>query len=234
MKRHSKIFLAAPFLFLFGNLSPTALAHGQDDMSAEEEERKGPTPEEVLAAAPTEHWLPIPVTDLMIFTLPDAADGTKREIVMQLLPANLSGGHVRNVRKMAQARWWDGTKIYRVAKDFVTQFGGNPDNKAVPKSLETVPEREYFNAALGSKRDADSKALKAAVDYSNQYQGTEVRPLMKITVTSAISSRLCLPTSRVRAKLLLSTMPAVWMVGRAILSYRRKRAKPPLRASPRI
>ena len=103
MKRHSKIFLAVPFLFLFGNLSPTALAHAQDDMSAEEEERKGPTPEEVLAAAPTEHWLPIPVTDLMIFTLPDAADGTKREIVMQLLPANLSGGHVRNVRKMAQA-----------------------------------------------------------------------------------------------------------------------------------
>lgn len=180
MKRHSKIFLAVPFLFLLANLSPSSLVHAQDDIAAEEEESKGPTPEEILSAAPAEHWLPIPVGDLMIFTLPDADDGTKREVVMQLLPANLSGAHVRNVRKMARARWWDGTKIYRVAKDFVTQFGGNPDNKSLPKNLETVPESEYFNAALGTKRDADSKALKAAVDYSNQYQGTEIRPLMKM------------------------------------------------------
>ena len=138
------------------------------------------SPSEILAAAPAEHWLPIPLTDLMILTLPDAADGTKRQAVIQLLPANLSGGHVRNVRTFAQTRWWDGTKIYRVAKDFVTQFGGNPDAKKLPKGLETVPESEYYNAALGVKRDADIAALKAAVDYSNQYQGTEIRPLMKM------------------------------------------------------
>lgn len=184
MKRHSKIFLTVPFLFLFANLSPASLAHAQDDIAAEEEEPKGPTPAEVLAAAPAEHWLPVPVGDLMIFTLPDAADGTKREIIMQLLPETLSGDHVRNVRQMAQERWWDGTKIYRVAKDFVTQFGGNPDNKKLPKNLETVPESEYFNAALGTKRDADSKALKAAVDYSNQYQKTDIKPLMKMIYES--------------------------------------------------
>lgn len=184
MKRHMKIFLTVPFLFLFANLSPTALAHAQDDIAAEEEEPKGPTPAEVLAAAPAEHWLPVPVGDLMIFTLPDAADGTKREIIMQLLPASLSGGHVRNVRKLARARWWDGTKVYRVAKDFVTQFGGNPDNKKLPKNLETVPESEYFNAALGAKRDADATALKAAVDYSNQYQKTDIKPLMKMIYES--------------------------------------------------
>jgi len=184
MKRHSKIFLAAPFLFLFANLSPSSIAHAQDDIAVEEEEQKGPTPEEVLSAAPAEHWLPIPVGDLVIFTLPDADDGSTREIIMQLLPANLSGAHVRNVRKMAQARWWDGTKIYRVAKDFVTQFGGNPDNKTLPKTLETVPESEYFNAALGAKRDADATALKAAVDYSNQYRKTDIKPLMKMIYES--------------------------------------------------
>ncbi|WP_417595585.1 peptidylprolyl isomerase [Parasphingorhabdus sp.] len=135
---------------------------------------------EILATAPAEHWLAIPLTDLMVLTLPDAADGTKRQAVIQLLPANLSGGHVRNVRKLAGTRWWDGTKIYRVAKDFVTQFGGNPDAKKLPKGLETVPESEYYNAALGVKRDADMAALQAAVDYSNQYQGTAIRPLMKM------------------------------------------------------
>lgn len=107
-----------------------------------------PTPEDVLIAAPADHWLPIPVSDLMIFTLPDDAEGNKRQTVIQLIPAEMSGTHVRNVRKFAAARWWDGTKIYRVAKDFVTQFGGNPDNKTVPKNLETVPESDYFNTAL--------------------------------------------------------------------------------------
>ena len=143
-----------------------------------QEEIPEQSPGEILAAAPAEHWLPIPLTDLMVMTLPDAADGSKRQAVIQLLPANLSGGHVRNVRTFARTRWWDGTKIYRVAKDFVTQFGGNPDAKAPPKGLETVPESEYFNAALGAKRDTDMAALQAAVDYSNQYQGTEIRPLM--------------------------------------------------------
>ncbi|NVD28851.1 peptidylprolyl isomerase [Parasphingorhabdus flavimaris] len=145
-----------------------------------QEEIAEQSPGEILAAAPAEHWLPIPLTDLMVMTLPDAADGSKREAVIQLLPASLSGGHVRNVRTFARTRWWDGTKIYRVARDFVTQFGGNPDAKKLPKGLETVPESEYYNAALGVKRDADMAALKAAVDYSNQYQGTEIQPLMKM------------------------------------------------------
>lgn len=174
------IILAVPFLLLIANLSPSSPVHAQDNVSAEEVEETGPTPEEVLTAAPAEHWIPIPVNDLMVFTLPDADDGTKRQTVIQLLPANLSGGHVRNVRKLASARWWDGTRIYRVAKDFVTQFGGNPDVKKLPKNLETVPESEYFNAALGAKRDADSTALKAATDYSNEYQKTEIKPLMKM------------------------------------------------------
>jgi len=145
-----------------------------------QEEAPAPTPAEILAAAPAEHWLPIPVSDLMILTLPDAADGSKRQAAIQLLPAELSGGHVRNVRKLARGHWWDGTKIYRVARDFVTQFGGNPDAKAVPKGLETVPESEYYNAALGAKRDTDRAVLQAAVAYSNQYQGTDIQPLMKM------------------------------------------------------
>lgn len=165
-------------------LALTAACFSLASPALAQDEAPEPTPAEILAAAPAEHWLPIPVSDLLILTLPDAADGTKRQAVIQLLPAELSGGHVRNVRALARNHWWDGTKIYRVAKDFVTQFGGNPDAKAVPKTLETVPEREYYNAALGAKRDTDMAALKAAVDYSNQYQGTAIEPLMKIIYES--------------------------------------------------
>ncbi len=165
-------------------LALTAACFSLSSPALAQEEPPAPTPSEILAAAPAEHWLPIPVSDLLILTLPDAADGSKRQAVIQLLPAELSGGHVRNVRALARSHWWDGTKIYRVAKDFVTQFGGNPDAKAVPKTLETVPESEYYNAALGAKRDTDMAALKAAVDYSNQYQGTAIEPLMKIIYES--------------------------------------------------
>lgn len=175
--------LSAAFTsFCLAMASPAA---GQnEDYEGDVAEKTGPTPQEVLAAVPAEHWLPIPVKDLMILQLPDAADGSERKVIIQLLPADLSGGHVRNVRRLAAARWWDGTKIYRVAKDFVTQFGGNPDAKKEPASLETVPESEYFNASLGAARDRDMAALKAAVDYSNQYQGTDIQPLMKMIYES--------------------------------------------------
>ena len=46
--------------------------------------------------------------------------------------------------------------------------------------LETVPESEYFNAALGTQRDTDMAALKTAVDYSNRYRKTDIKPLMKM------------------------------------------------------
>ncbi len=169
----------AAIIALFG----AAPSHAQEPDDFEDEvieEEAGLTPEQVLAAAPAEHWQKIPVSDLMIFTLPDAADGTKRETIFQLLPAKLSGGHVRNVRKLAKMRWWDGTKIYRVAKDFVTQFGGNPDAKKLPKGLEKVPESEYFNSELGKYRSVDKAVLDRMVAYSNQYEGTDIRPLMKV------------------------------------------------------
>ncbi len=170
------------FLSLAGWALIALPAHAQDEVP--EEEAPPPTPEQVLTAAPADHWLPIPVSDLMIFTLPDDEEGNKRQAVIQLIPTEMSGAHVRNVRKFAAQRWWDGTKIYRVAKDFVTQFGGNPDNKTLPDNLETVPESDYFNAALEARRDTDMAALDAAVDYSNEYQSTEIRPLMKMIYES--------------------------------------------------
>jgi len=175
--------LSSTLLLSFA-LAPYSAA-AQDADFEDTAEEAGATPGQVLAAAPAEHWKPIPVSDLLIFTLPDAADGTKRETVIQLLPAKLSGGHVRNVRKLAKGRWWDGTKIYRVAKNFVTQFGGNPDRKKLPKGLETVPESEYFNEQLGENLFTDSTVLNRMISYSNTYEGTDIKPLMKTIYENA-------------------------------------------------
>ena len=163
---------------LFGALSLASPLAAQDD-DAEQVEAPAPTPEQVLAAAPAEHWLPIPVGDLMVFELEPDADGNDRRVIIQLLPAAYSGGHVRNVRKLAALKWWDDAVIYRVAENFVTQFGGSQVGKTVPEALETVPESEYYNAAIGEKMAIDMAALEEARAYSNEYQGTEIKPLMK-------------------------------------------------------
>jgi peptidylprolyl isomerase len=68
---------------------------------------------------------------------------------------------------MAAARWYDGTKIYRVAPNFVTQFGGNADNKPPIKGLEKPPASEFLNPALGAVADADRAALDAALSAAN-------------------------------------------------------------------
>ncbi len=140
----------------------------------------GPDPAAILAEAPADHWRPIPVSDLLVMTLAPDAQGNRRELVIQLLPAQLSGGHVRNVRKLAGQGYWNGTLIYRVAPDFVTQFGGNPVAKPTPDNLESVPESEYYNAALGEALDRDTQALAERMTYANAHKGAALEPLSKI------------------------------------------------------
>ena len=137
------------------------------------------TPKEVLAAAPKDDWLPIPTNDLLVMTLPAEAGGKPRKITIQLLPKGFAKGHVRNVRKMAKLGWWDGTKLYRVIDKALAQWGGNYDQKKLPKSLETLPESSFVNAKMGQKRDVDMAALNAAISYSNTYKNTKIEPIKK-------------------------------------------------------
>lgn len=165
------------FAALTACLSIAALAQEQ----AEETPKSAAlTPDQILAKAPDDHWLPIPVSDLLVMKLPDSADGRSREIIIQLLPKIFEQGHVRNVRKLAAAGWWNDTKIYRVQRDFVTQFGGNPLGKKPLPGLTTPPESEYHYPAMLKRRDRDMAALKQQVDYGNQYGGTHIKPLNKL------------------------------------------------------
>jgi cyclophilin family peptidyl-prolyl cis-trans isomerase len=107
-----------------------------------------PSPTEIVAAAPAGHWTAISASDLLLMQLAPDAKGKPRLVVIQLMPAPFSQGWIGNIRKLAQAKFWDGTAIVRVQDNYVTQWG-DPDGddaakaKKLPDGLVTVPESEY-------------------------------------------------------------------------------------------
>jgi peptidylprolyl isomerase len=69
-----------------------------------------------------------------------------RTVVIRLA-ARLAPEHVANVRKLALAHWWDGTSVYRVQENWVTQWGDATEKKPLPDSIVKVPAAEYDVAA---------------------------------------------------------------------------------------
>ncbi len=101
-----------------------------------------PSPGEIVAAAPKEHWTAIAPSDLMVMDLAPL-NGKARRVVIQLMPAPFSQGWVGNIRKLAAAKWWDGTSINRVQDNYVVQWGDATEKKALPKGLVTLGEQQY-------------------------------------------------------------------------------------------
>jgi cyclophilin family peptidyl-prolyl cis-trans isomerase len=125
-----------------------------------------PSPPEIVAAAPASDWVEIAPSDLLVMDLAPDAKGKPRRVVIQLMPAPFSQGWVGNIRKLAAAKFWDGTAIVRVQDNYVTQWG-DPDGevpekaKKLPDGLVSVPESEYqltnarqFPLRVVSKRGA--------------------------------------------------------------------------------
>ena len=109
-------------------------------------------PVEVIAAAPAADWAPIAPSDLMVMDLTPDAKGAARRVVIQLLPAPFSQGWIGKIRKLAGAKWWDGTSINRVQDGYVVQWG-DPDGedkakaKPLPPGLKVVPAEDYATPA---------------------------------------------------------------------------------------
>ena len=105
-------------------------------------------PSEIVAQAPKADWTGIAASDLLVMDLAPDAKGKPRRVVIQLMPAPFSQGWIGNIRKLAAARFWDGTAINRVQDNYVVQWG-DPDAedkvraKALPAGLVTVPESDY-------------------------------------------------------------------------------------------
>lgn len=100
-------------------------------------------PSEIVAAAPAADWTDIAASDLLVM---DLASG--KRVVIQLMPPPFSQGWVGNIRKLATARWWDGTAILRVQDNYVVQWGdpsGEDKAKAkpLPGRLVKVPQSDY-------------------------------------------------------------------------------------------
>jgi peptidylprolyl isomerase len=123
------------------------------------EQKPAPAPSEIVAAAPASDWVAIAASDLLVMDLPALNPGSKagaggkpRRVVIQLMPPPFSQGWISNIRKLAAAKWWDGTAIVRVQDNYVTQWG-DPDGedpkkaKALPKGLVAVAESDYVTPA---------------------------------------------------------------------------------------
>jgi peptidylprolyl isomerase len=105
------------------------------------------TPASVVAAAPASDWRAIDPADLLVMDLAPDREGKPRRVVIQLLPPPFSQGWVGNIRTLARAHWWDGTSVYRVVDNWVTQWGDGEDDEAkakpLPEGLRVVAESEY-------------------------------------------------------------------------------------------
>lgn len=126
-------------------------------------------PSEIVARAPKADWTGIAASDLMVMDLSPDAMGRPRRVVIQLMPAPFSQGWIANIRKLAAARFWDGTSINRVQDNYVVQWG-DPDAedkekaKALPAGLASVPQSEYQfrSEEVGSIMMERSRAWKVA------------------------------------------------------------------------
>lgn len=114
-----------------------------------------PSPNAIVEQASPEEWVAIAPSDLLVMDLAPDAEGNARRVIIQLMPEPFSQGWIRNIRKLAEAHWWDGTSINRVQDNYVVQWGdagydnpesGETEQKALPEGLETVPEEDYVSA----------------------------------------------------------------------------------------
>ena len=102
-----------------------------------------PSPNEIVAAAKAEEWEAIAPSDLLVMDLAADRDAKPRRVVIQLMPAPFSQGWIGNIRKLAAARWWDGTSVNRVQDNYVVQWGDVTEKKALPDELAKVPQDQY-------------------------------------------------------------------------------------------
>ncbi|MCE2841745.1 MAG: peptidylprolyl isomerase [Novosphingobium sp.] len=99
-------------------------------------------PAEIVNAAKGD-WAAIASSDLLVMDLAPDAKGKPRRVVIQLMPAPFSQGWVGNIRKLAAAKFWDGTSINRVQDNYVVQWGDATEKKPLPAGLAVVPQSEY-------------------------------------------------------------------------------------------
>ncbi len=150
-----KNILIAPLAALLAPLlavSPLTAVNAQEPPKQE-----FPSPNAIVDAAPASDWKAIAPSDLLVMDLAPDAKGEARRVIIQLMPPPFSQGWIGNIRKLAAAKFWDGTSINRVQDNYVVQWGdagydnpesGETEQKALPDGLVEVPESQYVTETL--------------------------------------------------------------------------------------
>jgi cyclophilin family peptidyl-prolyl cis-trans isomerase len=138
------------------------------------------SPGEMVAAAPAADWVAIAASDLLVMELAPNAKGKPRRVVIQLMPPPFSQGWIGNIRRLASAKWWDGTSVNRVQDNYVVQWGDASEKKALPVGLVTVSEREYQISKTPSLEQQDSKNYVALKRLSASRNAFDLEALNKI------------------------------------------------------
>src|ERR1700761_1775246 len=94
---------------------------------------------QILAASKSADWRPVDPENTLYMELPGG------RVVIELAPA-FAPLHVRNIKKLAKAGYFDGLSIIREQDNYVAQWG-DPDNRhPLPEGIgKTAPE---FDAPL--------------------------------------------------------------------------------------
>lgn len=82
-------------------------------------------------------WRDIPDNEILVVTLKDG-----RQVFIRLA-ARFAPAHVANIRKLTEARWWDGESIYRVQENWVAQWGDATEKKPLPPEILARPAAEF-------------------------------------------------------------------------------------------
>ncbi|WP_298174511.1 peptidylprolyl isomerase [Novosphingobium sp.] len=141
-------FLLSVALLASCNAAPAPAPTKESAPAAAPAKTSALAPTEIVAAAPAADWAAIAPSDLLVMDLAPDAKGAARRVVIQLLPAPFSQGWIGNIRKLAAAKWWDGTSVNRVQDGYVVQWG-DPDGedkakaKPLPAGLKVVPQGDY-------------------------------------------------------------------------------------------
>ncbi|MBX9644845.1 MAG: peptidylprolyl isomerase [Novosphingobium sp.] len=135
-------------------------------------------PSEIVAQAPKADWTAIAASDLLVMDLAPDAKGKPRRVVIQLMPAPFSQGWIGNIRKLAAARFWDGTAVNRVQDNYVVQWGDpNAEDKAkakpLPTGLAVMSESDYVRTLTSKQSEKYESQWNKRHDWELDQIGSE-------------------------------------------------------------
>lgn len=119
-----------------------------------------PTYTELLAAMPDAAWLRVDPNETLYLDLPGGR-------VVIVLAVDFAPAHRDNVRRLVRARFFDGLHVNRVQDNYVTQWGNNDGERALPSGIGPL-EAEFdrpIDARLPFRRLADGDVYAAEAGF---------------------------------------------------------------------